>query len=299
MKKKFLIFGLVAILCLPLSLCLVGCGKDEEPKTLDVNAKDIYAMSAATSVNYLKNKGVGSAGVKSATRPEMIQQNDVDSLKRCVSLFDGVISNNGIKQQIANNEELDENLRDYNFVMDITFPASSEVLKMYYNEIIISTETEIDDFKEEVEVSTRLEGVVVYDSVQYEVKGRREIEKEDNEIEVSIEFVTYLDNANYIKVEQSVEDDEVEYEYTIYENGQKVQDVELEVEYEKSNIVIEFQIKDLSTGVLRETKYKLLKIQEGGIKAVVTTGGSKDTVVIMITDGEIKFVYSNGYEEIV
>lgn len=299
-KKKILSLGLVSLMCVPLAFCAVGCGKkDDNKKHLTVNANDVYAMSVATSVNYLQEKqgaGATASVLDVATRPALITDEDVNNLKYCVGLFGEVITNNGITQQTENNNKVSH--PDYNFVMEISFPNSTEVLTMYYNEFNQQTKEEIDDFEKEIEISTELQGIVEYNGSTYRTTGVKEVEIEGNEIEVEVEFTTYLDNNNYIVVEQSVENGELEYEYSIYENNKKIQEVELEIEYKNSQVEIEFQIVDLTSHLVKETEYELLKNELGKLSAVVEKNEIKEYITIEL-DENLTFTYSNGYTETV
>lgn len=92
---------------------------------------------------------------------------------------------------------------------------------MYFDETDTKTETEIDDGVEEVEISSKVTGVLVKGEYVFEVSGKYETEREGTEIETEMEFVTRSFDTpdNYVKVEQAVESDEIEYEVSIYENG--------------------------------------------------------------------------------
>lgn len=297
-KKKILSLGLVSAMCVPLALCAVGCGKkNENNQHLKVNSKDVYAMSVATSVNYLKESQLHSLNVANAsTRPENVNLEDVTNLKSCIGLFGEVITNNGITQQTENNNK--DLYSQYNFVMEISFPNSEEILTMYYNESNQQTKEEIEDCNKEVEVSTNLEGIVVYNSNTYNVEGVREVETKGNNVEVEIEFTTYLDSNNYITVKQSVENNELEYEYSIFENNNKIQEVELEIEYKNSNIEVEFQIVDLTSHLVKETEYKLYK-NKNNLYGEINKNGIKENIVINKEADVLTFTYSNGYSETV
>ena len=99
-------------------------------------------------------------------------------------------------------------------------------------------------------------------------------------------------------VSQSVENNEIEYEYVIYKNGKKIQDTELEFEQERNKTEIEFQFKDTTTGVRQETIFRVEKrANENGYTIRFTKNGKNDTFTAQLTSSGYKFVYSNGYEE--
>lgn len=265
MKLKNILFAICGATLMPLTMLSTGCGK---PNEINVVAKDVYAMSALTSVNYLKQMdesssvALGNASSPVATaRPEYISETNVAGVKSCLTMFESVIAGGGIKQTTTKNSETELEFSEYNFVMSITIPTTNETIKMYYNEIDSETEIEVEDEKQELEVSSTLAGVIVLGDSTYTVTGEREFETDGDETEATIEFTTKssINPTNYIVVSQSVENDEIEYEYKIYQNGVKVQDTEIEVENEDGKFELEFQLKDISNGTLEKTKYKITK----------------------------------------
>ena len=110
--------------------------------------------------------------------------------------------------------------------------VAGEQYVMYFDETDTKTETEIDDGVEEVEISSKVTGVLVKGEYVFEVSGKYETEREGTEIETEMEFVTRSFDTpdNYVKVEQAVESDEIEYEYSIYENGRLVSKTKVEWE---------------------------------------------------------------------
>ena len=51
MKKRTFIFVLILVLITPLMFVFVGCG-GQNKNQIDINAKEVYAMSAISSVSY-------------------------------------------------------------------------------------------------------------------------------------------------------------------------------------------------------------------------------------------------------
>ena len=304
-NKKILTATLVAAMMAPIALGFAGC-KDKK-KELNINAKDVYAMCAASSVEYLKDlpsadpQFVATAmPINSSTRPSAVEEEDVLGIKNSLSMFDQIVQS-GIKQSTGLNTSQESGLSGYNFVMEITFPnqTSSQTYKMYYNEVATETEEEIEDAKLEVEVSTLLDGVLVVDGNQYVIKGEREFEEEGNETESSIQFTTYLDNQNYITFEQSVEDDEIEYEYSIYKEGSKIQETEFELEKTKKGYEIEFQQANNSGANQTNTEYQIYVGSDSKMVVVVRKNKIREKITVEVQEGGYQFTYSNGYVETV
>ena len=311
--KKILSVLTASALIAPLALCFTGCKKD---KPFDINAKDVYAISAVSSVNYLmhleevKTDTQNTAAryldstMESTTRPAGLTDNNIENIKDCLELFDSVVESGKITQKTTKNESATDEFADYTFVMEISLPGLNETFKMYYNEIETKTERKIEDEKEEVEVSTTLEGVMAVGESRFDMTGKREFEQEGNDKESSIEFVTKSreNSDNYVVIEQSVEvedgETELEYEYNIYKNGLKVLDLETEIEFENNKVELEFKLKDKTTGTLEKTTYKITKGNADNLFTVsYTINGVTDTFEAQKTTTGYTFIYSNEFSE--
>ncbi len=323
-KKKLLSFAVASALMLPAVIGISGCSCSSSTITTS-KARDIYAMSAVSSISYLmensnepmalrldaSNRLLASS--EATTRPSELSDGDITGIKNCLSMFDSMLIGGGFEQVIVANTATDALLSGYTFEMNISIPtvdAEVDTYKMYFNEIKKETQTKIDDGKQEIEEDTTFEGVVVYGDEKFVVKGEREFEKEGNETSSSIEFITYrnrsetaivADDQNYVVVEQSVENDEVEYEYAFYSNGVKVQDIELEYEEERNSVEIEFQLVNLTSGAREVTIFRLKKGNESNtIMINYTKNDVNGSITVTIgQNNTYKFVYSNGYEETV
>jgi len=223
--KKLVTTAIMGAMMVPVAIGFSGCN---EKAKFDINAKDVYALCASSSVEYLQKLAPQASGVNplsSQTRPTIVTDEDIEGIKNNLSMFDNIVSS-GLRQNVSINTSQDPLYADYTFVMEISFPSlqGMDSYKMYYSEKNATTHEEIDDEGYEAEFSTTIEGVIVVNGTNYHIQGEREFEVEGKEKESSIEFKTYLDNNNYIIYEQSVEDNEVEYEYTIFKNGQKLQE---------------------------------------------------------------------------
>ncbi|MDE7181791.1 MAG: hypothetical protein K2O41_01995 [Clostridia bacterium] len=302
MKKKFILpCVLSAALCVPFAVALSGCKSDKNNKA-DVDASEIYALSAASSVEYLQTLDEGAsksaAALAAQARPAYVTDSDVAGIKNCLTMFKDILSD-GIKQTVTDNTDKEGEFKDYSYVLTVTVPdtaGNNDVFTMYYNETDTTTKT--DDG--ETEVLTRLVGVMAVGDLRYDVTGLKEVEYEDGETEVSIEFTTKskINPSNYIVVEQSVENGEIEYEYKIYENGRKIMDAEIEVEYKKNGVELEFSVKDGLAG--QKTKYKITTAGNSVYDIQFKVNGNTDKITAReLADGTFTLTYSNGYTETV
>lgn len=305
MKKKIIsivcALALIGTMTAALTACDVkGGGNAAKVK---VNAKDVYALSALTGAEYLAQTESGATGAAETTRPGVITDADVSGIKDCLNMFDDILAGGGISQNVAENTDKDGEFKDYPFVMTITV-GNTGIAKMYYREVNTVTETEIDDGEEETEVSTTLSGVMVFGDQKFEVTGKKEIETEGDEKETSIEFTTYsnTNSLNYVKIKQSVEVEngaqEVEYEYEIYENGEKAREFKLEVEDENGKTEVSFKME--IENVPEETEYKIIKGDvDGKFKIKYEKGKEKGFITVEAVEGGYKLTYNNGYSEVI
>lgn len=238
------------------------------------------------------------------TRPGVITDADVSGIKDCLNMFDDILAGGGISQNVAENTDKDGEFKDYPFVMTVTVGNTGITAKMYYKEVNTVTETEIDDGEEETEVSTTLSGVMVFGDQKFDVTGKKEIETEGNEKETSIEFTTksQTNPDNYVKIKQSVEVEngaqEVEYEYEIYENGEKAREFKLEVEDENGKTEVSFKME--IENVPEETEYKIIKGDvDGKFKIKYEKGKEKGFITVEAVEGGYKLTYNNGYSEVI
>lgn len=307
MKKKILsivcALALIGTMTAALTACDVKGGGGNAAK-VKVNANDVYALSALTGAEYLAQTESGATGAAETTRPGVITDADVSGIKDCLNMFDDILAGGGISQNVAENTDKDGEFKDYPFVMTVTVGNTGITAKMYYKEVNTVTETEIDDGEEETEVSTTLSGVMVFDDKEFEVSGKKEIETEGNEKETSIEFTTNSNTnpLNYVKIKQSVEVEngaqEVEYEYEIYENGEKAREFKLEIEDENGKTEVSFKME--IENVPEETEYKIIKGDvDGKFKIKYEKGKEKGFITVEAVEGGYKLTYNNGYFEVI
>lgn len=307
MKKKIIsivcALALIGTMTAALTACDVKGGGGNAAK-VKVNANDVYALSALTGAEYLAQTESGATGAAETTRPGVITDADVSGIKDCLNMFDDIISGGGITQTVEKNEDVEGLYKDYPFVMTVTVGNTGITAKMYYKEVNTVTETEIDDGEEETEVSTTLSGVMVFGDQKFDVTGKKEIETEDNEKETSIEFTTKstTNPLNYVKIKQSVEVEngaqEVEYEYEIYENGEKAREFKLEVEDDNGKTEVSFKME--IENVPEETEYKIIKGDvDGKFKIKYEKGKEKGFITVEAVEGGYKLTYNNGYSEVI
>lgn len=314
LKKSILILACALIVCAFAAIGLCACNTSISPGgnngnggigsivDKEISKQEVYALSAASGASYLiasGNASAISAAEGELARPSYILDADVQGIKDCLELFENLIGND-MSQTVAQNTDIQE-FADFAYVMTVSFNGVPQ-MKMYYNETETRTETEIDDGVEETETTTRLVGIMAVGDARFDVLGEIEIETEGNETEKSIEFTTKSKSnpSNYVVVSQSIEDNEYEFEYKIYENGIKVQDLEIELEEENGKTELEFSLKETSAGTTTKTKYEIVKANSANTFEIKTTVNSAKVIITAspVEEG-YKLTYANGFEEIV
>lgn len=303
MNKKFLTLIVSGVMCVPMAFGIAGCNKKD--KNINIVAKDVYALSAVSGATYLKemeNSTSLTSKITATTRPAHFSDADTNNLKNSIQMFNQILLDDTLTQQTTLTPETDPYFGTYNFVMNISVPNTNggvDEFKMYYNETETKTNKEIEDASLEVEVSTKLEGIMVVSDDVFDVYGEREFETEGNESESSIEFTTKskTNPNNFIKISQEVENNEVEFEYEIYKGGIKVSESEFEVEQEKNHTVVELEFKNSNQN---KATYKLIKGNNSNeFNVTYKNGATTDTLKIVMLENAFEFTYSNGFTEII
>lgn len=165
---------------------------------------------------------------------------------------------------------------------------------MYYNKIMLSSDSEDGESEEEY----ALEGVLVVEGMQYAVKGEQEIEIEEDESESEMSFTAVTGQNSTLRVHREYETEGSETEqkfiYTVTENGKETESVELEYEQEDGET-------ELKMTVRRDGEEDVLTLRnrsENGNLRFTAQGriGGKDVsfTVEIVTDtsGNTSYVYT-------
>lgn len=148
---------------------------------------------------------------------------------------------------------------------------------------------------DEQEISYDINALAVFNGVEYKVIGKKEVETEDNETEVEMEFIVKLDEGNYVRIEQETENDEIEYKYVVYQNGKKQLSMSFESEVENGATVIKLTTDEKG---YKET-YKFIK---GDNKTIIKYSGNGYSYTLYVTSkldevtGELVYEYKE-YEK--
>ncbi|MDD7481397.1 MAG: hypothetical protein SPK47_04920, partial [Eubacteriales bacterium] len=91
---------------------------------------------------------------------------------------------------------------------------------------------------------------------------------------------------------------EIEYEYEIYENGEKAREFKLEVEDDNGKTEVSFKME--IENAPEETEYKIIKGDvDGKFKIKYEKGKEKGFITVEAVEGGYKLTYNNGYSEVI
>ena len=320
MKK--LVISLLASAALATTLCLTACG--EQKTIIDGNdAQSVYAFSAASAamlvsenvadpapaeetegqpadpapVDPAPEQGGDATGDNTAPEqtPPAQTEDGTDELDGYMAIANAILTGDGFKV-----EERASDLDGYESMTIISAPSlggGATEYEMHFNKTLIPDfDDDRDDDEDEREYA--LEGIMMIDGAEYEVRGTREVESERGESESETKFCVYLERDSYILVEHSYEtergESEQEYSYTLVRDGQKVEESTIEIERERDEYEVE-----LTARIGRHTYELTLESEVIRGKEVLTlrTRDGKDKNTYIVTpvenaDGSVDYTYT-------
>ena len=253
-----------------MSMALAACEDPESTANGLSSPNDVYGMGAVSSVRLLGNN-MSSSAVKTFSAVSAATQMRACKVESASSTIDN--SEQEVKEQTERFNEyftaLDSFLGDdvvsttteantdsnYEYETKMTikgkdFNGETVTYTMYYTETLVKADFDDDEGAanedEETESEYQLVGVMVIDGADYYLEGERseETEKDESETELKIRaYADKTDKTSYIQMEQeqSVEDreTETEYVYSIYANGELIEQTAVEFETETKNNKVE------------------------------------------------------------
>ncbi len=249
-------------------MALAACEDPESTANGLSSPNDVYGMGAVSSVRLLGNN-MSSSAVKTFSAVSAATQMRACKVELTSSTIDN--SEQEVKEQTERFNEyftaLDSFLGDdvvstiteantdgnYEYETKMTikgkdFNGETVTYIMYYTETLVKADFSDDDGNEDEETENeyQLVGVMVIDGTDYYLEGERSEETEKGESETELKIRAYADKTDktsYIQMEQehSVEDGETEteYVYSIYANGELIEQTAVEFETENKNNKVE------------------------------------------------------------
>ena len=276
MKKKFLLVGLC--LTMTMSVALAACEDPESTANGLSSPNDVYGMGAVSSVRLLGNNMSSSAvktfsavsattqmracKVESASstidNSEQEVKEQTERFNEYFTALDSFLGDDVVSTVTEANTDSNYEYETKMTIKGKDFNGESVTYTMYYTETLVKADSADDDEDaadadedaanedEETENEYQLVGVMVIDGVDYYLEGERseETEKDESETELKIRaYADKTDKTSYIQMEQeySVEDGETEteYVYSIYANGELIEQTAVEFETENKNNKVE------------------------------------------------------------
>lgn len=166
---------------------------------------------------------------------------------------------------------------------DINLAKSS--FTMYFNETLLTdTDDDVDDdddwddrYEDDNEHETKITGIITFGDATYDIYGEKEIEDEETEVK----FIYRLDETTRVEIQQEKELGETEFQYTVYNRGDKVYEYSLEVE----NNEVKLEVKDRDT--LKDLELEFSIFERNGetfIKVEIENGRYDEVLFRKVVD---------------
>lgn len=257
------------------TLAFSACGGPKEAKIFN-KVTDLYGFAGATTAAMLDQMTSPETSANALTQDEEAK---IGEINKHMNMLEGFV---GGKKPVnvtkAENVEIEGYAQKLKIEVDSIKGKST--IYMYYNETRLDNEEiDIDDSDDEEEIESKLSGIIVVGDQQFEMKGTKEVEGD----EIELEFEARIENGNYVKFKQETETGEQEFSYELRDvNDVLLDKVEFELEIENGEIEIEYKLLDSNNQI---QKYKMEKETENGvdkIKISYTVDGKKTSVKLTI-----------------
>lgn len=214
----------------------------------EVSAKKVQTLQAVTSINLLNSLSDVSPGLMQnklmARRDATASTEDIEKI---LPQLDVLLTNDALVTSTLEDVETTIGEETFEKKETITFKDSS--LKDVTYTLVYNSRVHEERDDDEIEKITIMSGVVLIDeTTTYKFVSHTEEENEDDENEKERNFKVQVDERSYVLVEESYEKEgretESEFEYTFVNNGRKELEYSIEIENEKFENDIEFEIND-------------------------------------------------------
>lgn len=214
----------------------------------EVSAKKVQTLQAVTTINLLNSLSDVSPGLMQnklmARRDATASTEDIEKI---LPQLDVLLTNDALVTSTLEDVETTIGEETFEKKETITFKDSS--LKDVTYTLVYNSRVHEERDDDEIEKITIMSGVVLIDeTTTYKFVSHTEEENEDDENEKERNFKVQVDERSYVLVEESYEKEgretESEFEYTFVNNGRKELEYSIEIENEKFENDIEFEIND-------------------------------------------------------
>ena len=214
----------------------------------EVSAKKVQTLQAVTSINLLNSLSDVSPGLM---QNKLMARRDAtgsaEDIEKILPQLDVLLTNDALVTSTLEDVETTIGEETFEKKETITFKDSS--LKDVTYTLVYNSRVHEERDDDEIEKITIMSGVVLIDeTTTYKFVSHMEEENEDDENEKERNFKVQVDERSYVLVEESYEKEgretESEFEYTFVNNGRKELEYSIEIENEKFENDIEFEIND-------------------------------------------------------
>ena len=214
----------------------------------EVSAKKVQTLQAVTSINLLNSLSDVSPGLMQnklmARRDATASTEDIEKI---LPQLDVLLTNDALVTSTL--EDVETTIGEETFVKKETITFKDSSLKDVTYTLVYNSRVHEERDDDEIEKITIMSGVVLIDeTTTYKFVSHMEEENEDDENEKERNFKVQVDERSYVLVEESYEKEgretESEFEYTFVNNGRKELEYSIEIENEKFENDIEFEIND-------------------------------------------------------
>lgn len=214
----------------------------------EVKAKKVQTLQAVTSINLLNSLSDVSPGLM---QNKLMSRRDAtvstDDIEKILPQLDVLLTND--KLVTSTFEEVQTTIGEETFEKKETITFKDSSLKDVTYTLVYNSRVHEEKDDDEIEKVTIMSGVVLIDeTTTYKFVSHMEEENEDAENERERNFKVQIDERSYVLVEESYENEgretESEFEYTFVNNGRKELEYSIEIENEKFENDIEFEIND-------------------------------------------------------
>ena len=135
-----------------------------------------------------------------------------------------------------------------------------------------------------------LDGIIVIDNVEYQIKGETEIENDETSTKIKV----ITGKSSYFIIEQEAEENEKEFVYKKYQNNKIIKEYALSHEIEDGEVEVKIEI--MENGKEEEIKAKL---ENGKITLKVELENYEGVVKVTVINDEINYYFVNEKTNIV
>lgn len=257
-KSSKILAGILIGGVLATSGALVGCGSDNSGKPLSTTT-EVYGFAGATTGMLLSNNDLASSmaasvGIQSGESvapgvdkiKEQIDNAITQTLDKYMDVFDSVVGGKKPVNVVDGTSDKEEYKHKLTVTVN-TINGESTSCVLYFNETLLDGDDDVDDSDKE-ERETKLEGELYLNGSETPlyIVGRKEIDTEDNEMEVTFEVrLSKEDDTHKVVFKQEHEQKdgktEVEYKFQIV-MGKVITEFSFELEKDaKGNIEVEYE----------------------------------------------------------